>query len=273
VSGEHERGNSARHPPVLIVGGFATMPPNYLPLQRRLLERGASRVDIAPLWFQDWFIAGLLGLGTVMRRTGRAIARTYQLGGRRPIIVVAHSGGGVAARLAMSQVPYRGHIAGVAPAVGCLVTLGTPHDLSQLSTRYRHAGHDAVEFLDREQPGAFYAPRTGYLSVAGTYPRADLPGFVGRAAHDFFSLILGDHTDELGDGIVPASVAHLGGAEHQSYDDVRHGVLGSHWYGDAEIVDRWWPAAVHLWVAAYEARHARVVAPNEPALAESGARP
>jgi hypothetical protein len=181
----------------------------------------------------------------------------------------------------MSNVPYRGHVAGVAAAVGCLATLGTPHDLSHLTTRYRHAGHDAVEFLDRELPGAFYAPRTGYLSVAGTYPQADLPGVVGQAADDFFSLILGDHTDELGDGIVPVSVAHLEGAEHLTYDDVRHGVLGSHWYGDAEILDRWWPHTVRIWEGALAARRtavaeavAAVAAPSEElALAESGARP
>jgi hypothetical protein len=243
-------------PSVVIVGGFATMPPNYWPLRQRLLKRGAARVDIAPLWYPDWAIAGMLGLGIAMRRTGRSIARTYHLGDRRPVIVIAHSAGGVIARMAMSKVPYRGHIAGVADAVGCLVTLGTPHDLSQLSTRYRHTGHDALEFLDREMPGTFYAPRTGYLSVGGTYPRADLPGPIGQAADEFFALIIGDHTDELGDGIVPASVVHLDGAEHLTYDDVRHGMLGTGWYGDDHILDRWWPEALRIWKAALEVRSA-----------------
>src|SRR5918996_1536316 len=116
-------------PSVLIVGGFMTAPPNYWPMRRRLLRRGAARVDICPLWPPDWALAGLLGMGLLMRRAGRAVARTWKAGGRRPIILVGHSGGGIAARLAMSPVPFHGRRAAVAEAVGCLVTLGTPHML------------------------------------------------------------------------------------------------------------------------------------------------
>ncbi len=123
---------------MLIVGGFATVPPNYWPMRRRLLARGAARVDIAPLWLHDWAFAGVLGLGRILRRTGHAITDTYERADGRPIIVIGHSGGGVASRLALSTVPYKGHHAGVADAVGCLVTLGTPHDLHKLRTRYRH---------------------------------------------------------------------------------------------------------------------------------------
>ncbi|HUS21072.1 MAG TPA: hypothetical protein VMZ66_03565, partial [Aeromicrobium sp.] len=167
-------------PSVLIVGGFATIPPNYWPLRDRLLARGAHRVDIAPLWPPDWVLASFLGFGVVLRRTGRAIARTYHLGGRRPVLVVAHSGGGIAARLAMSDAPYHGRIAGVADAVGCLVTMGTPHGLTGLSNRYRHAGHAAAEFLQREQPGAYFAPRTAYLTLGSRQRHAFMGGPLGR---------------------------------------------------------------------------------------------
>ncbi|MDP8904371.1 MAG: hypothetical protein M3N29_03495 [Chloroflexota bacterium] len=244
----------ANQPPVLIVGGFMTAPVNYWPLRRRLRKRGAGRVDIAPLWPPDWALAGLLGLGPVMRRTARAIVRTYRAAGNQPIIVVGHSGGGIAPRLAMSRTPFHGRRGGVAEAVGCLVTLGTPHSLAELANRYRHAGHEASAFLDRESPGAFFAPRTAYLTVGSSYSAPPFPGVVGRLANDIFSMVVGDDTPHIGDGIVPAGAVHLPGAVQLTYDDVRHGHIGRSWYGANEIVDRWWPVAVDLWREALAAR-------------------
>lgn len=247
--------SSAPAPSVLIVGGFATFPPNYWPLRRRLLERGANRVDIAQLWFPDWVLGSMLGLGPVMRRTGKQIARTYHEGGRRPVIVIGHSAGGVASRLAMSKLPFHGRVAGVADAVGCLVTLGTPHDMAQLTNRYHHAGHDAIEFLDRETPGAYYSPRTSYLSVGSSAQQAGMTGWAGRASNEIFSMIVGDHAQQRGDGIVPEAAAHLSGARHITLEKASHGTLGANWYGADEFVDRWWPTAVELWRDALGARH------------------
>ena len=256
-------------PSVLIVGGFATIPPNYWALRRRLLRRGAARVDIAPLWTPDWLLAGILGFGGILRRTGRAIARTYAAGGRRPIIVVGHSAGGIAARLAMSRVPFNGRVAGVADAVGCLVTLGTPHGLAGLANRYQHTGHQAAAFLDRETPGAFFAPRTAYLTVGSRLVDAAFPGLAGRLASEFFSIAVGEETNALGDGIVPFSAMHLDGAEQLTFDDVRHGMIGAPWYGDDAILDRWWPVAIRLWQETLESRRAAEAPPlNEPSQAE-----
>ena len=42
-------------------------------------------------------------------------------------------------------------------------------------------------------------------------------------------------------------LAHLPWAEQLTYDDVRHGTFGSPWYGDARVVERWWPFAVDRW--------------------------
>lgn len=247
-----ERGNA--RPSVLIIGGFATVPPLYWPLRRRLLARGARRVDIAPIWTPDWVLAAVLGFGSVMLRTGRAIGRTWREGGRAPIIVVGHSAGGIAARLAMADEPFNGRLAGVAEAVGCLVTLGTPHGLAGLTNRYHHAGHSALEFLDKATPGAYFAPRTSYLSVGGRTPGAEFPGLAGDAANELFGVAVGRETQALGDGIVPFSAVHLDGATQLTYDDVRHGMVGAPWYGDDVMLDRWWPVALELWRAALKAR-------------------
>jgi hypothetical protein len=245
-----------RQPTVLIVGGFATAPPLYRPLRRRLVRLGAARVDIAPIWPPDWLIAGMVGMGPLLRRTGRAIARSYIAGGRRPIIVVGHSAGGILTRLAMSSEPFHGRRAGVAEAVGCLTTLGTPHRLSELPNRYHHAGHEACEFLDRTSPGAYFAPRTGYLTVGSRHPGTAFSDARGQLGSDFFSLVLGEQTRNIGDGIVPVSAAHLDGAEQLTFDDVLHGVFGGPWYGDERIVERWWPVALRIWREALDARSA-----------------
>ena len=254
------------NPSVLIVGGFMTAPPNYRPFRRRLLRRGALRVDIAPLWPPDWVLASLLGFGPILRRTGRAIARTYIAGGRRPIILIGHSGGGIAARLAMSNVAFHGRLAGVAEAVGCLVTMGTPHRLWEVPNRYRHAGHEAAEFLERETPGAYFAPRTSYLTIGSNHRSGTLPGPLGRLIDDVFGMVVGTDALREGDGIVPGRAVHLDGAEQITYEDVLHGVVGSPWYGDDEILDRWWPTALRLWGDALAARSAG------PVLARIGAR-
>ncbi len=241
-------------PSVLIVGGYATVPLNYWPLRARLLRRGVARVDIAPLWTPDWLLAAFLGFGGVMRRTGHAIANTYRAAGRSPIIVVGHSAGGIAARLAMADQPFNGRIADVHAAVGCLVTLGTPHGLIQLHNRYMHAGHAATAFLERVNPGAYFAPRTAYVSVGGRTPGAEFPGIIGTLADEAFSVAVGDETQGLGDGIVPYQAVHLDGAEQLTYADVRHGMVGAPWYGDDELLDRWWPTAFEAWQKALKAR-------------------
>ncbi len=248
---------NAGGPSVLIVGGFATAPPNYWPFARRLRERDTARVDVAPLWPPDWLIAGTLGFGAIMGATRRAVERSYEAGDGQPIMVVGHSAGGILARLAMSSVPFHGHRGGAAEMVGCLVTLGTPHRLAQIPNRYHHAGHDAVEFLDRNSPGARFLPRTGYLSVGSSFRAAPFGGPVGRLAVEVFTILVGTHTTALGDGIVPAAAVHLDGARQMTFPDVRHGMIGAPWYGDDAVIDRWWLAAVELWQEALQARSGR----------------
>jgi hypothetical protein len=245
---------SAERPSVLIVGGFATVPPNYWPLRRRLMARGVARVDICNIWLNDWALAGVFGLGRILGKTGRAISGTYERAGGKPILVIGHSGGGVASRLALAPVAYRGHRAAVANAVGCLVTLGTPHDLHKLRSRYHHQGHDALEFLERESPGAFHAPRTSYVTVSGVFAPQPANGVLRWATSQAFSVIIGEQLWDPGDGIVPASAAHLDGAQNLRLNDVSHGTLGHRWYGSSEILDLWWPHALQAWRDALVAR-------------------
>ncbi len=262
-------------PRVLLVGGFSTSPPLYWPMAARLLARGAAHVAIAPLWLPDWIVASRVGFGPLARRVARSIAREWRDGGRRPLIVVGHSAGGILARLAMSPVPFQGYGTGVGEAVGALVTLGTPHRVAPAAERdaAAHAdrrrasgawrdgpGADAARFLAAVLPGAAMAPATGYVTVASTLVPGRSPGDTAgpwrhRFAGRIYAGIMGpEGRAARGDGIVPVGSAHLEGALQIPLDDVAHGQLGGRWYGSDDAIDRWWPAALTAWRSALETR-------------------
>ena len=250
-------------PSVLIVGGFLTSPPIYRRMARRLLARGAARVEVAPLWISDWVAATIFGMGPLLARAGRAIQGLYRGGGEVPVMVVGHSAGGVVARLATSPQPFQGRFAGVAEAVGALVTLGSPHNVRAEPWRGQRVGCDAAVFLERTIPGAYFAPRTAYVTVgsrlyAGTGPRGFRgPQFYGVHA---YALLLGEEgRAAVGDGLVPLECAHLAGARQITFDDVPHGHMGKGWYGDDLALDRWWPVALEAWREALDARRREAV--------------
>lgn len=254
---------AAEAPSVLIVGGFMTSPFNYWPMRRRLLARGAARVAIAPIWPMDWAAGGLVGFGRVVARTRNTVLRTWRAGQQRPIIVVGHSGGGLVARLATSPVAYEGRRAAVAPAIGALVTLGTPHRFGPADRWPQHHGHRAGRFANRVMPGAFFAPTTGYLTVGSqlvSMPSRD-PALAawrrlgGRLLHEVATALVGEWGPAAaGDGFVPEAAAHLDGARQLTFDDVLHGFMGGPWYGDDAVIDRWWPIALEVWREALAAR-------------------
>lgn len=244
----------ADQPSVLIVGGLLSPPIAYRRMRRRLLDRDAAGVDIAPVTALDWARAGLRGFGALQRTVARAIAASHAAAGGRPIMVIGHSGGGLLARLAMCEAPHRGRVGGAAPMVGCLVTLGSPHHLHLASLGGSHEGVRLAAFLARHAPGAYHAPRTAYVTVASDAvvprPAGEGPvrrGPIARLQRAFFLRITGPTLEPGSDGIVSLVHAHLDGARQLTLHDVTHGVIGSPWYGDAEVIDRWWPVAVEAW--------------------------
>lgn len=246
---------------MLIVGGLLAPPLAYRPMRRRLLARGARRVDVAAISAIDWGRAGLAGFGALQRTVARSIERTCAASDGVPIVVVGHSGGGLLARLAMADAPYRGQVGGAAANVGCLVTLGSPHGLHRAPLPRAHEGVRLASFLAEHEQGARHAPGTGYLTVASDVvrPRASTDvgrrrGPIARAQHAFFRRITGPTLSSGSDGIVSAELAHLDGAEHLTLHDTYHGVVGAPWYGDASVVDVWWPVALRAWRVALGVR-------------------
>jgi triacylglycerol esterase/lipase EstA (alpha/beta hydrolase family) len=111
--------------PILLLHGYAQHPANFLSLTRRLRRDGWSHVYTlrhAPMF------------GDIERsaaRLGTAIDRIREVTGAPFVDVVAHSMGGLVARV---YVRARGAACGIAR----LVTLGTPHQGTQIFRRLTH---------------------------------------------------------------------------------------------------------------------------------------
>lgn len=259
-------------PTVLLLGGLFTSPPLYRPLRRRLLEHGADEVVLGRVWTPDWLLAGVRGLGPVVTRCGRgllaACAHAAVSDGCRgaPILVIGHSAGGMVSRLLTSPEPFERRRLGAAGLIGAIVTLGTPHNVSDTRQIGQRVGIAAATFANRVVPGATFAPTVGYVSVASRHV-VGRRNAIGRArvAHRLYADLLGDDGDPLrgieGDGLVPVRAALLAGSRQVVLDDVVHGPLsGDRWYGSEGAVDRWWPVAVEAWRDALRARATHALA-------------
>jgi hypothetical protein len=249
-------------PTVLILGGFLTAPPMYGPLVRRLLDRGAAGAVVAEVWTPDWLIAGVRGIGPICTRSGRALRDAVRLSATlsdgAPLLVVGHSAGGLTGRLLTAPEPLPGRRFGAARWIGAIVTLGTPHRLAAGQGIGRRIRDVASLIADEQVPGAFHAPRIGYLSVASRAVVGD-PDGNGRArvAHLMYRSIIGRAAvpGTEGDGLVPVAAAHLDGARHLVIDGAIHGPGGGiEWYGSEAAVDAWWPLAIETWRSALAIR-------------------
>jgi hypothetical protein len=174
--------------------------------------------------------------------------------------VIGHSGGGIMARLLTVAEPFHGRTYGHADDIAAIVTLGTPHDVASARFAGRQIATVAARAANRLVPGATFAPRTAYVSVASRAIRARRTGSGReRVAERLYQGLLHDPTarDLEGDGVVPVRSAVLEGARHVILDDVVHGQgAGRPWYGADRGLDGWWPIAVDAWRTALRARAA-----------------
>lgn len=254
-------------PTVLILGGFLTSPPLYHRMRRRLLQRGAAGVVIAPIWLPDWLLVTARGMGPILTRSGRALLQASAVSEASPrsrgapLLVVGHSAGGIAARLLTSPEPVGSRRLAAAGRIGAIVTLGTPHLVSPAGRAGRRLGNTALDVANRVVPGPAFAPTTGYLTVSSFMRRGRSGGGRDeRIAYRLYRSIhaevpLTDEGDIHGDGLVPLASAGLPGVESIVLEGVAHGqARRGPWYGSDEALDAWWPRAVAIWHAALRAR-------------------
>lgn len=253
------RTDRAVRPTVLILGGFLTSPPLYRPLVRRLVARGAAAVVVANVWLPDWLVALGRGQRPAVERALVAFREACELAetrsGGAPLLVVGHSMGGIGARLLTAPQPFEGLPLGGAERIGAIVTLGSPHALATGSLRADRSARFAASVV----PGAYWAPRIGYLAVASRALPGDRSGTrVQQARWARYALISAPpHPERIdGDGVVPVETALLPGARTIVTDDLAHGIWRGAWYGSESGIDRWWPSALASWRAALDVRRA-----------------
>ncbi len=249
-------------PTVLVLGGFLTSPPLYRPFERRLRERGAADVVVAGVWLMDWLLAARRGLGPILTRSGRALleasSRSELASLGAPVLVIGHSAGGMSARLLTSPVPFAGRTLNGHGRIGAIVTLGTPHVVSEGGELGSRVGAQAATFANEALPGGYWAPRVGYLAIGSRHVVGRRDGSLRerRAWRVYQDLRAEPEAREVaGDGLVPVVSALLPGVPHVVLDDADHGIQpGQDWYGSERFLDAWWPTATRIWRAALLAR-------------------
>jgi pimeloyl-ACP methyl ester carboxylesterase len=269
----------AAGPPVVLIGGFLTSPIAYRRMARRLLNRGASSVRVVPIRTPAWFLATATGLGPLVAGVRGVIEAEHEAAGR-PVLVVGHSTGGLLARLALTPRPFRGQPGSDPERVAAIVTLGTPHRAGA-RPRFSRVTWQAARFLERVAPGAYWAPRVGYLSVGSRYVEGGgwRNGWTRWSAGRFYGAFLGDRAARgWGDSLIPVDACELDGARCLTLEGIAHGQAIAAWYGDDPGLDGWWDAAVETWRDALRAREAasrraRPLNTQAAPIARSGAVP
>jgi pimeloyl-ACP methyl ester carboxylesterase len=220
----------------VVLGGFLSTPRLYRGLARTLADDTGALVAVVDIGVASWLGAvSARGWSRILRELDRAVRRAAAASPTGRVTVVGHSAGGVVSRLYLSPEPFRGESFGGLDRVSRLVSLGSPHAGIAASPMRR--------FVHERYPGAFFAPRVTYVSVAG---QAVLGNRGGSAAERFAARVytrLGGDAGAWGDGLVPVSCALLEGAAHVVLEGVGHAPpWPGPWYGTPRVVREWWAA-------------------------------
>jgi pimeloyl-ACP methyl ester carboxylesterase len=227
--------------PVLIVGGFGSSPGQYAELRAHLAGLSGRPVSVAPIALADW--AGVIfsdSYGAMLRILDDAVRGALRQHGARQLTLVAHSAGGVLARIYLGDQPYgpRRLVYNGFERVATLVTLGTPHSAARVG---RRGGLNQIAFVQATYPGAYWR-FIRYVSVIGK----GIFGVRGgpppeRGAFQSYSLLTAEG-EQWGDGVVPLASGLLDGSRQVIIPGLRHDARPDRpWYGSsAAIVRAWW---------------------------------
>jgi pimeloyl-ACP methyl ester carboxylesterase len=234
--------------PVVILGGFMSFALLYEEMRDELASTTGQPVAIAQTFGHDWLPSVTpLGWTRLLRKLDRAVRLAASRSATGKVTLIGHSMGGVLARLYLSPRSFMGQVYRGLDLVDRLITLGSPHHNQAGLTR----GGVMSRWVERHYPGAFFAPRVEYVSVAGKVIQGNLAG-TGRErwVYQNHKKMCG-RSDTWGDGIVPVESALLRGAQHVVLDGVSHFGFGAPWYGSPEVIPLWLEKA---WVGHAESR-------------------
>ena len=221
--------------PIVILGGFLITAEAYAPMAAWLEQRCGQPVRLVPATRLDWLLTvGAWGWRRLLDRTAALVQELAAGSPTGKVTLIGHSSGGVMLRLFLGPEPFEGRVYDGAALADRLVMLGSPHTALR-ATPLR-------QLVDRRYPGARFADRVAYVSVAGDLDPADGSATARRLGPDSYRAICGSAAVP-GDGLVPVASACLAGSRTVVLPGVAHGgAFGPRWYGTPEVVAQWWDA-------------------------------
>jgi pimeloyl-ACP methyl ester carboxylesterase len=228
--------------PILIVGGFGSNPSLYEPLRNYLADLSGQPVFITPINRWDWAqVVVFDSYAGLLDKLDRAVHQAMTTTGNQQVTLVAHSAGGVLARIFLGDQPYRQRVYSGYRRVNMLITLGTP----QRAVRDgRIGGLSQIRWAEQHYPGAYWS-QVRYVSVIGRSIFGDPDGPPPeRGAYQSYRLISGEGA-QWGDGVVPLEYGLLPGSLQIVIPGLRHDPRPDRlWYGSSQAtVAIWWQAA------------------------------
>lgn len=221
--------------PILILGGFLISPHSYTPMVRRLEQLSGQPVQLVPVGKPEWLLTVFaFAWARILDRVAAAAAELAQASPTGRVTLIGHSSGGIMLRLFLDEQPFEGRCFDGKAIADTLVMLGSPHTALKATV--------LRQLVDRRLPGATFADRVRYVSVAGDLDLAHGTPTAQRLAPTAYRNSTGDPHDR-GDGLVPVRSALLAGSTPVVLEGVAHGgAFGPCWYGTPEVVERWWQA-------------------------------
>lgn len=219
--------------PIVILGGFLIDPPAYEPMVHRLSELSDQPVQLVPVGKPEWTLTVFaFAWARILDRVAKTVGELARSSPTGRVTLIGHSSGGIMLRLFLDDAPFQGRRYDGKALVDTLVMLGSPH--TALKATVLRA------MVQQRLPGATFADRVRYVSVAGDLDLADGTPLARRLAPAAYRNSTGA-ADDRGDGLVPVASALLEGSTPVVLAGVAHGgAFGASWYGTAEVVDRWW---------------------------------
>jgi len=203
-----------------------------------LREISGSEVHVAPITPLDWVLGYFRGFGQLVFEVASTVDRALLESEAKRAVLVGHSAGGLACRVYIGgDPPYGGRRYSGHRRVEHLITLGTPHSITD---KHRLAPITRINDLF---PGALHAEAgLSYLSVAGEA----MDGASSPKARKRYERFVEDGR-VAGDGVVPVEAALLPGSKSLVVDGLHHNRRLGRWYGsDRETVERWWPEELRV---------------------------
>lgn len=228
--------------PIVILGGFLSYGALYEDLSCILENISGQATSVVQTQTTDWLGAALpRGWVPLLDRLHKAVLVAIETSSTGRVTLVAHSAGGILARIYLSPEPFYGSLYSGLNTVSHLITLGTPH----YSGGKLIYGGVMSRWANQRYPGAFYADRVSYVAVAGKGIQGNRSGNRSeRRAYRCYRSMTGDGRD-WGDGLVSMKSALLKGAHPIALEGVGHYKgFGSAWYGDRNVVLNWWAKAM-----------------------------